>query len=122
MSENSLALLVCGDEETFGALRKTLQSLGIPTLRANTCEDARRELREASLPKLVFTSTELPDGNWEKRCPRAHLKLMNGVSSSFNSLPFEILPGLHGWLYSRLVRIGPVAPPELLREQCRYSP
>jgi DNA-binding NtrC family response regulator len=65
MSENSLALLVYGDEETFGALRKALQSLGIPTLRVNTYEDARRELREASLPKLVFTSTELPDGNWE---------------------------------------------------------
>src|ERR1700730_13840308 len=65
MSEDSLALLVYGDEETFGELRKVLQSLGILSLRANTYEDARRELRKASLPKLVFTSTEFPDGNWE---------------------------------------------------------
>ena len=45
-------------------LRSVLRNHGIRTLDAPSCQEALRILEQSDSPQLVFTDTELPDGNW----------------------------------------------------------
>lgn len=46
------------------ALHQSLRAQGVETREAQTCQEAARLLAGAEPPELVFTDTQLPDGNW----------------------------------------------------------
>jgi DNA-binding response OmpR family regulator len=58
------ALLVHGDLEPLGALKRLLDAQSISNRRVHGCQEAAMELERLELPHLVFTDTHLPDGNW----------------------------------------------------------
>ena len=46
------------------ALRQALRGQGVETREVQTCQETVRLLAGAEPPELVFTDTQLPDGNW----------------------------------------------------------
>jgi len=64
MTETDIALLVHEYEYPLADLRPPLTRLGFRNQRARSCGEARYFLGSPRPPALVFTDTDLPDGNW----------------------------------------------------------
>jgi two-component system repressor protein LuxO len=64
MGEETRALLLCSRRDPLRALRHALDSQGVKTLPARNCAEATRLLQDSDPPHLLFTDTQLPDGNW----------------------------------------------------------
>jgi len=60
----SAVLLLHHQSGPLRALRQALHTLAVRTREAQTCEEASRLLAESDPPELLFTDTQLPDGNW----------------------------------------------------------
>ena len=64
MGEQVRALLLHDRRDPLRTLRRALDSQGVKTLPACNCAEALRLLQISDPPQLVFTDTQLPDGNW----------------------------------------------------------
>jgi DNA-binding NtrC family response regulator len=64
MGEETRALLLHSRRDPLRTLRHALDSQGVKTLQARTCAEAARLLKDPESPHLLFTDTQLPDGNW----------------------------------------------------------
>jgi len=64
MKGQACALLVYDQEYPLRDLRMLLDRLGIESLRARNCAEARLVLASPTPPRLAFTDTDLPDGTW----------------------------------------------------------
>jgi DNA-binding NtrC family response regulator len=64
MGEQVRALLLHSRRDPLRTLRHALDSQGVKTLPARNCAQALRLLRDSDPPQLLFTDTQLPDGNW----------------------------------------------------------
>jgi DNA-binding NarL/FixJ family response regulator len=64
MKGRACALLVYHQEYPLRDLRPLLDRLGIESVRARSCAEARLLLASPAPPCLVFTDTDLPDGSW----------------------------------------------------------
>ena len=58
------ALLIFHHTEPYNELEAALEKLAVRTGRAGTLAEACHVLSSVNLPLLVFTESELPDGNW----------------------------------------------------------
>jgi DNA-binding NtrC family response regulator len=58
------ALLIYHHTEPYNDLEAALEKLAVRTGRARSLAEACHVLSTANLPLLVFTESELPDGNW----------------------------------------------------------
>ena len=58
------ALLIFHHTEPYNELEAALEKLAVRTGRARTLAEACHVLSTVNLPLLVFTESELPDGNW----------------------------------------------------------
>jgi DNA-binding NtrC family response regulator len=58
------ALLIFHRTEPYNDLEAALEKLAVRVRRARTLAEACHVLSRVSLPLLVFTESELPDGNW----------------------------------------------------------
>lgn len=58
------ALLIFHLTEPYNDLEAALEKLAVRTGRARTLAEACHVLSRVNLPLLVFTESELPDGNW----------------------------------------------------------
>jgi DNA-binding NtrC family response regulator len=58
------ALLIFHQAEPFKEVKAALGKLAVATKRAHTLADACRVLSLVDPPLLVFTESQLPDGNW----------------------------------------------------------
>ena len=58
------ALLIFHRTEPYNDLEAALEKLAVRTGRAGTLAEACHVLSSVNLPLLVFTESELPDGNW----------------------------------------------------------
>jgi DNA-binding NtrC family response regulator len=58
------ALLIFHNTKPYNDLEAALEKLAVRVGRAATIAEACLELSRANLPLLVFTESELPDGNW----------------------------------------------------------
>lgn len=57
-------LLLFHQTRPYKDLRAALKKLAFPTVRAESFGQACRVLSQANPPLLVFTESELPDGDW----------------------------------------------------------
>jgi DNA-binding NtrC family response regulator len=64
MGEEIRALLLFSRRDPLRTLRHALDSQGVRTVQARNCAEAARLLRDSEPPHLLFTDTQLPDGNW----------------------------------------------------------
>jgi DNA-binding NtrC family response regulator len=64
MKDRACALLVYDQEDPLSDLSLLLDRLGIESLRARSCAEARLLLASPMTLHLAFTHTELPDGSW----------------------------------------------------------
>lgn len=64
MGEEIRALLLYSLRHPLAALRQALQGQGIKTVQARNCAEATCLLQKPGPPHLLFTDTQLPDGNW----------------------------------------------------------
>ncbi|HEV2494952.1 MAG TPA: response regulator [Terriglobia bacterium] len=64
MTEEVCAMLVHGEGSPLAALKLALEHQGVHTFRVRNCGEAQMRLEDGALPELVFTDTNLPDGNW----------------------------------------------------------
>jgi DNA-binding NtrC family response regulator len=64
MGEEIRALLLHSRREPVCTLRHALDGQGVKTLQARNCAEAARLLQDSEPPHLLFTDTQLPDGNW----------------------------------------------------------
>jgi DNA-binding NtrC family response regulator len=64
MKDRACALLVYDQEHPLSDLKLLLDRLGIESLRARSCAEARQLLTSPTSPHLAFTDTDLPDGSW----------------------------------------------------------
>jgi DNA-binding NtrC family response regulator len=64
MRDKVTALLIFHHTEPYNDLEAALEKLAIHTGRARTLAEACHVLSRVNLPLLVFTESELPDGNW----------------------------------------------------------
>jgi DNA-binding NtrC family response regulator len=76
MAEQINALVVSGDDEIFDELRRTLETLGIVVTHARNCHEASRLLKNHKGIDVIFTETDLQDGNWADTLRLAQ-RLMN---------------------------------------------
>jgi DNA-binding NtrC family response regulator len=58
------ALLVFNQTKPYSDVEAAMVKLAVPIGRAQTLAEARRVLRWVNPPLLVFTESDLPDGNW----------------------------------------------------------
>jgi DNA-binding NtrC family response regulator len=58
------ALLIFHRTEPYNDLEAALEKLAVRTGRARTLAEACHIMSTVNLPLLVFTESELPDGNW----------------------------------------------------------
>ena len=58
------ALLIFHQTKPYSDLEAALEKLAVRTGRARTVAEACRILSTVNLPLVVFTESELPDGNW----------------------------------------------------------
>jgi DNA-binding NtrC family response regulator len=58
------ALLIFHRTEPYNDLEAALEKLAVRTGRARTLAEACHILSTVNLPLVVFTESELPDGNW----------------------------------------------------------
>jgi len=64
MTETISALMVHHNSETFSSLKALLERQGMRILQAGSHAAARRMLGGLNPAPLVFTDTQMPDGNW----------------------------------------------------------
>lgn len=64
MKNKPSALLVHDYEYPLSDLKPLLERLGFDTRRARSCAEANFVLAWSESPAVVFTDTDLPDGNW----------------------------------------------------------
>ena len=64
MPEETKALLLHSRRDPLRALRQALERQGVTTVQARNCAEATHLLQGLEPPHLVFTDTQLPDGNW----------------------------------------------------------
>ena len=64
MRGNVTALLIFHRTAPYNDLEAALEKLAVRVGRARTLAEACHVLSRVSLPLLVFTESELPDGNW----------------------------------------------------------
>jgi DNA-binding NtrC family response regulator len=64
MGEEIRALLLHSRRDPLRTLRQALDDQGVTTQQVRKCAEAERLLREPGAPPLLFTDTQLPDGNW----------------------------------------------------------
>jgi DNA-binding NtrC family response regulator len=66
MADNlAAALLLHNSSSPLMALTQGLRGLSVRTRQARTCVEASQILNAPEPPEVVFTETELPDGNWQ---------------------------------------------------------
>ena len=63
LKHNAFALVAHGLPEPCESLKPVLRRLGVDAFSVRRCADALR-LLEQTHPHLIFTDTQLPDGNW----------------------------------------------------------
>ena len=59
-----MALLIFNQAKPYNDVEAALEKLAVPTGRAQTLAEACQVLSRVNPPLLVFTDSELPDGNW----------------------------------------------------------
>ena len=64
MGEEIRGLLLYSRRHPLRTLRHALDSQGVQTIQARNCAEAARLLQDSDPPELLFTDTQLPDGNW----------------------------------------------------------
>jgi DNA-binding NtrC family response regulator len=64
MRGTATALLIFHNAKAYNDLEAALAKLAIPTERVESLGEACRILSSANPPLLVFTESQLPDGNW----------------------------------------------------------
>jgi DNA-binding NtrC family response regulator len=64
VGEEIKAILLHNRRDALCTLRPALESQGVKTLPARNCAEAMRLLQNSDPPPLLFTDTQLPDGNW----------------------------------------------------------
>jgi DNA-binding NtrC family response regulator len=64
MGEEIRVLLLHSRRQPLATLRPALEGHGIKTVHARNCAEVTRLLQESEPPQLLFTDTQLPDGNW----------------------------------------------------------
>lgn len=64
MKDEVKALLIHDQSETLATLRGVLERLGLSVIQAESYAQAKRWLGGLNPIPLVFTDTQLPDGNW----------------------------------------------------------
>jgi len=64
MSGTVSALLIFHHTKPYDELEAALEKLAVRVGRARTLAEAHNILTKVNLPLLVFTESELPDGNW----------------------------------------------------------
>ena len=64
MKDRASALLVYDQEYPLKDLRLLLDQLGVESVRARSCAEARLVLASPIPLHLAFTDTDLPDGSW----------------------------------------------------------
>jgi len=64
MSIEPSVLLLYSDPEPFLRLEKLLENQSVPTVRVNSCQQARTLLAQSGTPRIVLTDTTLKDGTW----------------------------------------------------------
>jgi putative two-component system response regulator len=62
--EASAVLLLHNSSGPLPALNQELRAQGVRTRQARTCQEASQLLGGPEPPEVIFTETELPDGNW----------------------------------------------------------
>ena len=66
MEDNiSAVLLLHNASDPLQALNQELRALGVRTRQARTCYEASQLLTDPEPAEIIFTQTELPDGNWQ---------------------------------------------------------
>jgi DNA-binding NtrC family response regulator len=67
MAQRLQALLVYSDANPLESLNLALQKLQVDTRRAETCQEARRLIKQAKKsPDIIFSDATLPDGSWKQ--------------------------------------------------------
>jgi DNA-binding NtrC family response regulator len=64
MSQKVTALLIFHQTKPYHDVEAALERLAVPTERAQTLGEASHVLSRVNPPLLVFTESELTDGNW----------------------------------------------------------
>jgi len=64
MRETATALLIFHNTKPYNELDAALGKIAIPAERVKGLGEARRVLSRVNPPLLVFTESELPNGNW----------------------------------------------------------
>ena len=62
--KTSAVLLLLNPSGPLQTLNQELQSQSVRTRQARSCEEAARLLAALDPPEVIFTDTQLPDGNW----------------------------------------------------------
>lgn len=75
------ALLLFHQARPYNDLKAALKKLAFPTVRAESFGQACKVLSRANPPLLVFTESELPDGNWSdvvsfSACASSHVSVI----------------------------------------------
>jgi DNA-binding NtrC family response regulator len=101
------ALLIFHQTKPYNDVEAALEKLAVPTERAQTLGEACHVLSRANPPLLVFTESELPDGNWAD---------VVSVSARASSPVSVIVVGqeLDTKLYASVIEVGAfdfIAPP-----------
>jgi DNA-binding NtrC family response regulator len=101
------ALLIFRQTEPYHDVEAALEKLAIPTGRAQTLAEACHVLSRVNPPLLVFTESELPDGNW------ADVVSISGKASSPVSV-IVVGQEIDTKLYASVIEVGGfdfIAPP-----------
>jgi DNA-binding NtrC family response regulator len=56
--------LLYSDPEPFLRLERLLETQSVSTVRASSCQEARKLLAQSGTPRIVLTDTTLKDGTW----------------------------------------------------------
>jgi len=109
------ALLIFHHTEPYNELEAALEKLAVRTGRARTLAEACHVLSTVNLPLLVFTESELPDGNWadvvslssrasspvsvivmgQETDTKLYVSVIEGGAFDFMAPPFEALDLAH---------------------------
>ena len=115
MRGKATALLIFHRTEPYNDLEAALEKLAFTVVRARTLAEARHVLSRVHLPLLVFTESELPDGNWadvvslssrasspvsvivmgQETDTKLYVSVIEGGAFDFMAPPFEALDLAH---------------------------
>jgi DNA-binding NtrC family response regulator len=100
-------LLLFHQARPYSDLKAALEKLAFPTLRAESFGQASKVLSRANPPLLVFTESELPDGDWSDV-----VSFSSGASSHVSVI--VVGQGIDTKLYASVINMGArdfIAPP-----------